>query len=619
MKQLFSSIFRQFLFWIFFFAIARMVFIAFCFNEIAISGASATEILKTFVHALKLDAATTGYFLVVPFLLLCFQAFFNRNFVHTINQVYTGLMIFLYASITAGEIGLYGEWKSKLTIKALKYLQHPAEVYNSADSAMFFTLIILVIALVVLMLWLYRKFFYYRWSQRRVHWLSFFVFVLLTPPVLLVIVRGGFQPIPINQSQVYFSDKIILNHIATNNAFNLYISIFENLKNLDKNPYTIFSDEDARRTVENIYSIEKDTTIKILMAERPNVVLLLLESWSADLIESLGGEPGITPEFRKLEKEGILFDNMLSSGARSEQGMAAVFSGFPAHPVTSITVQPDKFLSLPSLVHELNKQGYHSSFYFGGQLIYGNIKSYIYYNGFHRILEGKDFDDSVLRGKLGVHDEFTLTRLLDDLNNEKQPFFSVLFTLSSHSPYDQPMENVFDWGQNENGYINSAFYTDKCLGDFFEKARKAPWFDSTLFILVADHSHNSYRNHPFHSAEYHRIPMLFYGSVIKNEFRGTRFSPPGSQVDISATLLKQLDLPTQQFHWSRNLLNPYSPDFKYFGFDNGLIWIETKGGFSFDLDQQFFYWNTTTEPAGEQIISNGKSYLQVLYQEYLDY
>lgn len=619
MKQLFGSVFRQFLFWMFFFAFARMVFIAFCFNEIAISGASVAEILKTFFHALKLDAATAGYFLVVPFLILCFQAFFNRNFFHTINHVYTGLMIFLYSSITAGEIGLYGEWKSKLTVKALKYLQHPSEVYNSADSTMFFVLIVLVVALVVLMLWLYRKFFYYKWSQKRVKVLSFVVFVLLMPPALLVIVRGGFQPIPINQSQVYFSDKIVLNHTATNNAFNLYISIFENLKNLDKNPYAFFSDEDARKTVDDIYKTEKDTTINVLNTGRPNVVLLLLESWSADLIESLGGEPGISPEFRKLEADGILFDNLLSSGARSEQGMAAVFSGFPAHPVTSITVQPDKFLSLPSLVHELNKHGYHSSFYFGGQLIYGNIKSYIYYNGFHRIVEGKDFDDSVLHGKLGVHDEFTLARLLDDLNQEKQPFFSVLFTLSSHSPYDQPMENVFDWGRNENGYINSAFYTDKCLGNFFEMARETSWFDSTLFILVADHSHNSYRNHPFHSSEYHRIPMLFYGKVIKDGFRGTRSSVSGSQVDIPVTVLRQLNIPSQQFRWSRNLFNPYSPDFKYFGFDNGLIWIEAEGGFSFDLDHQFFYWNTTTEPAAEQILINGKSYLQVLYQEYLDY
>jgi len=619
MKQLFGSIFRQFLFWVFFFALARLLFLLFYWGEMKIIGVHLSEIFKTFYHALKLDAATACYFLFIPFLILGVQAFYNHIFLGKINKVYTGLMIFLYALITAGEIGLYTEWKSKLNVKALNYLRHPDEIYNSADSGMFFLLLLIVALFLVLSHWLYRKYFYYNWKEKKINWISSVVFILLMPPLFVIIMRGGFQQIPINQSESYFSDKSILNHAATNNAFNLYISVFENLKNLDKNPYAFYPDEDARRTVDSIYKRENDTTIKILTSKRPNIVILLLESWSADLIESLGGEPGITPEFRKLEKNGILFDNILSSGSRSEQGMAAVFSGFPAQPITSITIQPDKFLKLPSLVHDLKAQGYHTSFYFGGQLIYGNIKSFIYYHGFHRIIEGKDYDDNDLRGKLGVHDEFTLDRLLKDLNQEKQPFFSVLFTLSSHSPFDQPMDDVFDWGKNENGYINSAFYTDKCLGEFFEKARKTSWYDSTLFILVADHSHNSYKNWPYHTVEYHRAPMLFVGNMIKEEYRGTRHPAPGSQVDIPATLLAQLELPSANFHWSRNLFNPYSPYFKYFGFDNGLIWLEREGGFSLDLDRNMFYWNTIPDTSNEQIIRNGKSYLQVLYQEYLDY
>lgn len=619
MKQLFGSIIRQFLFWIFLFAFTRLVFIVFYWGEMKIAGAGFADIFKVFPYAFKLDMATACYFLFIPFLILSVQAFYNHRFLHLINKVYTSIMILLYTLITAGEIGLYSEWKSKLNAKAIKYLQHPAEVYNSANSSMFFILILTITATLIFTFWLYQKYFYYTWKEKKVHWASALVFILVMPPALVITMRGGLQQIPINQSEAYFSDKSILNHSATNNAFNLYISIFENINNLNKNPYTFYPPEEALNTVDSIYRIEKDTTIQVLTTKRPNIILILLESWSADLIESLGGEPGITPEFRKLEKGGILFDNILSSGSRSEQGMAAVFSGFPAHPITSITIQPDKFLKLPSIVQVLNAQGYKTSFYFGGQLIYGNIKSYIYYNGFHRIIEGKDFDDNVLQGKLGVHDEFTLSRLLEDMNQEKEPFFSVLFTLTSHSPYDQPMEDVFDWGKNENGYINSAFYTDRCLGEFFAEARKTSWYDSTLFILVADHSHNSYRNWPYHTVEYHSVPMLFYGNVIKEEYKGTKYSAPGSQVDIPATLLAQAGLPFEQFHWSRNLFNPYSANFKYFGFDNGLIWVEPNGAFSLDLDRNTYHWNTTNPPTDEQIIKNGKSYLQVLYQEYLDY
>jgi phosphoglycerol transferase MdoB-like AlkP superfamily enzyme len=345
-----------------------------------------------------------------------------------------------------------------------------------------------------------------------------------------------------------------------------------------------------------------------------------MESWSADLIESLGGEAGITPRFHALQKEGLLFDNVLSSGSRSEQAMASVFAGFPAHPVSSITVQPDKYLGLPSLTQILNKMDYHTSFYFGGQLIYGNIRSYIYYNQFDRIIEGMDFEDEgIERGKLGVHDEYTLDRLYRDLSQEKEPFFATLFTLSSHSPYDQPMEDVFDWGKNENRYINSAYYADRSLGEFFEKAKTAPWYQNTLFIVVADHSHNSYRNWPYHTEEYHSVPMLWLGGALDSAWHGKRWSKPASQTDLPVTLLSQLGVQSEDFHWSRNIFNPYSPDFKYFGFDNGLIWIEGEDRFSYDADNNLYFWSSPAPLPDSATERRGKSFLQVLYQEYLDY
>ena len=320
------------------------------------------------------------------------------------------------------------------------------------------------------------------------------VFILLVPGFLIVGLRGGVQQIPINQSQSYYSDHNILNIASVNNAFNLYISIFENLKNFDNDPYTFMEPAKASELMTKIYRTKTDTTISILKLKQPNIVLLILESWSADLIQDLGGEPGITPNFRELEKNGILFDQLYASGSRSEQGMASIFSGFPAHPVSSITVQPDKVVSLPSLVKDLHGTGYATAFYFGGQLIYGNIKSYMIFNGFGKIMEGQDFPKNLPQGKLGIHDGYTLNYMVNDIDAMKTPFFASLFTLSTHSPWDQPYERPLKWGDNENNYINAAYYTDHCLGEFFQNARKKAWFDSTLFIIVADHSHNSYRN-----------------------------------------------------------------------------------------------------------------------------
>lgn len=620
MKRLFSAVFLQFLFWMLTFALSRLVFILFYPQLMSAEQITFLEKLSVFYHALKLDFATASYVMIIPLFLMILQVILKFKIFETVNKIYTLLMVLLYGLISAGEIGLYGEWKIKLNVKALHYLQNPSEVINSAENSSIIALSIFVLLFTVGLIYIYNRFFFVNLNQSgKLRWLNAAVLLLLSP-LLVLGMRGGFQQIPINQSEVYFSKKLILNHAATNNAFNLYISVIENFKNLEENPFTYFPKEDAKKTVEEIYHKQNDSTIKILNTSRPNVVLFLMESWSADLIESLGGEPGITPEFHKLEKEGLLFDNVLSSGSRSEQAMASVFAGLPATPVTSITVQPDKHPNLPSLIHRLNDMAYHTSFYFGGQLIYGNIRSYIYYNAFDRVMEGKDFDDEgIIRGKLGVHDEFTMDKVLQDLNNEKEPFFTALFTLSSHSPYDQPMEDVFDWGGNENNYINSVFYTDRSLGEFFKNAKSESWYESTLFIIVADHSHSSYRNWPYHTEAYHKVPMLWLGGALDSTYRGKRLHKGASQTDIPATLLSQMGLSSDEFHWSKNLFDPYAPDFKYFGFDNGLIWIDAEGSFCWDADLERYYWATPENIPPVNVERRGKSFLQVLYQEYLDY
>ena len=615
-----GCIFLQYLLWMLFFALSRLIFFGFYAGQLRREGISSVEVAQAFYHALKLDLATASYFMVFPVFLIIIRLVLPYINISRINRIYTAVLVFAYALITAGETGLYAEWKTKLTMKALIYLKNPSEVYNSAETANVISLSVMIVLFTAVSVFVYRKAVEKKLRHiGKNYWIAGLL-IITGFPLMVVGMRGGFQEIPINQSQVYFSHKHILNHAATNNAFNLFINFIENYKNLSSNPFTYYPTEEAEKTVDKIFQTKKDTTIRVLTHPNPNIVLLLMESWSADLIGSLGGEPGITPEFEKLENEGLLFDNVLSSGSRSEQGMASVFSGFPAHPITSITVQPDKHLHLPSFVHRLKGLGYHTSFYFGGQLIYGNIKSFIYYNDFDRIVEGKDFEDeNIVRGKLGVHDEYTMDRVYRDLSDESEPFFSVLFTLSSHSPYDQPMEDVFTWGDNEKNYINSAFYSDRCLGEFVAKCKNTDWYDNTLFIIVADHSHNSYRNWDYPTAEYHKVPMLWLGGAFDSAYHGKRWHKPASQTDIPATILAQLNQRAVEYHWSKNLFNPYAPDFKYFGFDNGLVWIEPDGGFSYDADLDKYYWAYPDSIPAPELERRGKSFLQVLYQEYLDY
>ncbi len=619
MWRILFNLIRQFIFWLLLFAFARAVFLLYYAHSVRVENIGISEVLATFRYALPLDVSTACYIMVIPFFILLVQTVFQPKWLNVAHYFYTGLILLTYLLITTGELGIYGEWKTKLQFKALHYLSNPGEVYNSASTSAFFLLLAILLAEYLLFLFLYLKVFYLTINKVKRNLLFSLVFLILIPPVLFIGIRGGLKAIPINQSKSYFSKHSILNTAAVNSGYSFLISGLENSEYKNENPYLFYPPEEAKKTVKKLYEVPVDTTISILNTKRPNIVMLILESWTADAIESISGAKGITPNFHELQKNGILFTHFYATGNRSEQGLAALFSGFPATPITSVTHFLDKIQKLPSIVRILNGEGYSTSFYFGGQLIYGGIKSYVMVNDFNRILEGSDFDPSLPRGKLGIYDEYVLDKQLNDLSEEPQPFFSALFTCSSHSPYDEPKDSLIHFADLENDFLNSVHYTDKCLGQYFEKAKNQPWFANTLFIIVADHSHNSQKNWSVLSREYRKIPLLIYGNTVREQFINTTFDSIASQVDVTSTLLHQLGLDASSFQWSKNLYNPYSPHFAYFEANDGPGWISPEGYFVYERNTDRYIQKKISPENEKQVIKNGKSYLQVLFQQFMDF
>lgn len=614
----FKQMFLQFLFWLLLFAFFRAFFLVYYASLVKFEHPSIPHILYSFLAGMHLDIATAAYFLMIPFLLLFLALLFGERLLRSSLSIYTFFITLFYVLISAGEIGIFKEWQTKLNYKAIAYLSRPSEVFNSATTSDFISLIAVVTIGVTLFIWLYKRLFLLKGNWKRQWWYAI-IWLIIWPPVLIITARGGLQQIPINQSESFYSKHNILNVAAVNNAFNLYISLFENKEFLDKNPFEVMPKADALKTITPIFKATCDSTTPILSSSKPNIVILIMESWSADLIASLGGKPGITPEFNTLEKEGLLFKNCYASGSRSEQGMACIFSGFPAHPYTSITVQPDKYKKLPTITSLLKKTGYSTSFMFGGQLIYGNIKSYIMYNGFDRITELADFKNRFPEGKLGIHDQYTLGALLENLDKEKQPFFASLFTLSTHSPYDQPMEEKLKWDIHEREYLNSAYYTDWCLGEFFRKAKTKEWYKNTVFIIVADHSHNSYKNWDPKSFNYHHIPMLWLGGALKKEWQGKTYDEICSQTDIAGTLLPQLGVNATPFHWSRNIFNPCTTPVANHCTEQVVGWKRSQGEYIWDFTQNKPFSTDAKAPLADSLKNESRAFLQILFQEYIDY
>ncbi len=603
------------------FLISRAGFFIYYSQFLKVDNIPIGEVFQSFWYAIPLDIATACYLLVVPLLILVIQSVWSNRWLNYISLIYSVMMITLYFTITTGELGIYEEWKTKLHYKALNYITHPDEIYNSSETSVFFILMLIFVAKVTFGIWFFRKFIFTKIesSKRSIAFTGIFLFVFGS--LLFIGLRGGVSEIPITQSKSYFSKHNFINLASINSGYSFLISTIENYKFKDENPFAFYDSQIAKNRVQELHKVDIDTTISLLNNARPNIVILILESWSADLIESLGGKAGITPEFNKLEKEGILFTDLYASGNRSEQSMTAIFAGFPSTPITAISHNLDKITNLPSLTNTLEKEGYSSSYYFGGELMYGGINSFISVNGFDVIKEISDFDKSLPRGKLGIHDEYILNEQIKDLNNTKQPFFSALFTVSTHSPYDQPMEDVISWAEtkNQNGYLNSAYYTDRCLGEYFENAQKQSWYSNTLFIIVADHSHDTYNHWPVYKKQYRHIPMLLYGDVIVDEYRGSRIDRISSQTDIAGTLLSQLKINSTDFPWSRNLMNPTIPEFAFYESTDGVGWVSPDGYFVYSNTIGDFMEIEIAAQYQDSIVMDGKSYLQELFQQFMDY
>jgi len=619
MKTLILRQVRLLIYWLAGFLIFRLVFIIYNIRLIRLAGISFGEVLHSFGAGFALDVATACYLLLIALVTDVLQLATGRNYFRSIKLVIIEIFTFVHGLISLAETGLYAEWQSKLTYKVFVYFRHPEEVVQTAPTGVFLLLMGLWLILSLALLLTYTRLTRSEIKEiAKPKWLLVPGF-LINVALLFLGARGGLAAIPISISSVYFSQHNILNLAAVNPTYHFAANLLNAVNFKDHNPYEVMPRAEAEAIVSELFKLEKDTTLSILSNPRPNMVVLLLESFSADLIESLGGEPGITPNIAQLENEGLMFTNFYANANRSQQAIGSLIGGLPGLPVTTITNHPEKYHALPSLTRDLKKAGYHTSFYFGGQLNYGNIRSYLIYNEIDLLVEGKDLPARFERGKLGVHDGDLLPYFAFNLSELSQPFFSVVFTLSSHAPYDFPGPRPITWPQLERNHVNGAHYTDAAIGKFFELARQQPWYPNTLFVLVADHSKSTYRNHPLETFEYHKIPLLLLGPALNDSLRGRKTDAIFMNSDLPATLLKQLGLEADHFKWSRDMFNPYSPQFAYFELNEGLGWKRPEGHFVWNRFADHYWQNSLRPEDDERVKNEGKAFLQVLFQEFINY
>ncbi|MDB2317761.1 LTA synthase family protein [Flavobacteriales bacterium] len=605
------------LFWLGFFLVNRLFFTIYYQSEL--STIAGKELLRVLPNTLPLDLSFIAYLSAIFVLLLFIHSICNHK---TISRIVSNVILalnyffILITSIIIGsEISLYDEWSTKLNYTAISHLKNPSEVFLTASFSNYITLAI-ALTLGTLFVVIYKKCVHQHFENYKTGILFSTIKLPIVLGLLLLVIRGGWGDVPLNTSNAYFSKHIILNDLAVNPNWNLIQSVLKSKNDFTGNPYKKHTDIECDNFKAEFSEHKNEFTEPILNTTQPNIVFIILEGWSADNIETLEGLEGITPHFKALEKEGLLFTNFYTNGWTSDQGISSIFSSFPVFPYVAIINQIDKSRKLPSLRKSL--KNYHASFFYGGQLTFGNIKGYLLSQKFDVVKDHNDYKN-LPAGRLGVHDEYMFTQFKDELSKLSEPFMSALFTVSSHSPYDFPGEHKLSFNSKSDPYVNSVAYSDRCLGDFMEQVKSESWYENTLFVLVADHSHRSPREWRVSQKERFQIPMLWYGEVLKEGYIGSTHQQMGSHVDISATVLNQLNLGHSEFQWSRNLLNPSIKPAIPFAFHRGYGLMNRKGYYAFSEDyQKVFEHYYEDSIVGPQIKKDAELYFQSAFQNYLD-
>lgn len=274
--------------------------------------------------------------------------------------------------------------------------------------------------------------------------------------------------------------------------------------------------------------------------ERPlNLVIILQESLGATFVESLGGRP-VTPELEKLKTQGWWFENLYATGTRSVRGIEAVVTGFlptPAQSVVKLSLSQDNFFTLASL---LGEKGYSSEFIYGGEAHFDNMRTFFVNNGFSYVVDEDDYTAPVFTGSWGVSDEDLFNKVHERLmqhHREGQPFFTLAFTSSNHAPFEFPDGRVALYEQPKATDNNAVKYADYAMGQFFKRAQASPYWQDTLFLVVADHDIRV-RGDDLVPIRHFHIPGLILGADIQPRVVHT----VASQIDLPTTLISLMGI-----------------------------------------------------------------------------
>ncbi len=579
----------------------------FVYNDLY-TGMSFNDYWDVMINGMPLDKSLAGYLSIIPGILLIISQWTQSKILRIAELTYYVIVSLLMAIVFCVDLCLYEYWGMRLDVTPLFYfLSSPASAMASVSTWYIVGGIIGVVTVSAIYFMLLKTVLYRIRAQKQKSILQS-VLLLLVTGGLFIPIRGGFTVSTMNLSAVYYSPNQLLNHAAINPMFSFMYSATH--QNNFSSQFRFFDAEKSDEVFKTL--IDKpvtDTIPQLFTTQRPNIYLVIMESFSSHLMKSLDGIAPIAVNMDSIAQDGVLFTNCYANGYRTDRALPAIISAYPSQPTTSIMKDVTKTDNLPSIPRALKSVGYKMTYYYGGDANFTNMNAFLVSAGFDDIISDKDFPIEDRLSKWGAHDHHVFARCVSDIQNytDDIPKFSIIQTSSSHEPFEVPYNNPCVSDKKANAFA----YADSCLGDFVTKLKEIGEWEKSLVIIVPDH-YGAYPSTQViqNPIERHRIPLIFTGGVVKE---AKRIETIASQIDIAATLLYQLGISHDQFVFSKNILNPKSPHYAFFVDQSQFSFVNEHGSVVYNCDSESIKYISENCPESNLVL--GKVFLQKLYDD----
>ena len=501
------------------------------------------------LQGVRSDLITLGLFAAPPVLVLpLFVAFRRLQHWVCVACGWLALSLIVVVFVELATPQFLAEYDVRPNRLFIEYLLYPREVFSMLWQGYRPAMIAAAIANLAISAFVFRRFRPYAVSPspRR----SNTAFLLVWPCVvalLFVMIRSSVQHRPANPASFAFCDDAMVNSLVVNSAYSVLYAAY-GLKDESRSS-EIYGELPAQEMIERVrvgmsvpaadFSSEHLPTLRRHIAsvrrEQPlNLVIVLEESLGAGFVERLGGKP-VATNLNRLSEQGVWFNRLYATGTRSVRGIEAVIAGFPPTPARSVvklSKSQNGFFTLATLLRD---KGYQNEFVYGGESHFDNMRGFFLGNGFHTIIDEKDYAAPRFVGSWGVSDEdmFDMAHeRIQALHAADQPFFLLAFSSSNHTPFEFPDGRIELVDEEKQTVDNAVRYADYALGQFVERARQSDYWADTLFLVVADHDTRVY-GHALVPIDKFHIPGVILGADMKPR----QIDSIASQIDLAPTLL----------------------------------------------------------------------------------